>query len=109
MGQPNAMSTVQQSKKKPSNYAKTLAEIKNSISQFERTDNGRAAAGNVAAPTASDIVNYMMSLGIDEVCHLPTLTLLKTSWAITDDYVRYRLTHQRAFQLATRKKALHKR
>jgi hypothetical protein len=38
MGQPNAMSTVQQNKKKTSNYAKTLAEIKNSISQFERTD-----------------------------------------------------------------------
>ena len=66
MGQPNAMSTVQQNKKKTSNYAKTLAEIKNSISQFERTDSVRSG-GHAAAPTASDLIRYMMSMGIDEV------------------------------------------
>jgi hypothetical protein len=66
MGHPNAMSnnSVQQNKKKTSNYAKTLAEIKSSLSQFERTDLARTAS---AASTTSNLVNCMMALDFDEV------------------------------------------
>ncbi len=75
MGQPNTMSnsSVQQNsnnKKKSSNYAKTLAEIKNSISQFERTEQGQnmgRPGSSASIGSAADFVNYMMSLGFDEV------------------------------------------
>ena len=65
------------SKKKSSNFhAKTLAEIKHSLSQFERTEQAQQA--QMGRPVSSlsttssngnysDYVNYLMNFGYDEV------------------------------------------
>ena len=68
------------SKKKSSNFhAKTLAEIKHSLSQFERTEQAQQAQmGQMGRPVSSlsttssngnysDYVNYLMNFGYDEV------------------------------------------